>query len=413
VQPKELSIRLTSALAMLAIATLMTATQAHAQTETVLHSFGAEKKDGQRPFTGLTADASGNLYGTTFYGGAHGYGTAFKLTPAAGGAWTETVMHTFNHDGRDGIYPEGNLILDSAGNVYGTASAGGTHGYGSVFELSARAGGGWTEKTLHNFNVLPDGQNPSAGVVFDAAGNIYGTTAYGGVHGVNGGTVFELTPNATGGWTEKSLYSFLYGGTDGYYVGSGVILDTLGNIYGTTTNGGLYGDGIVFELTPKAGGSSTETILHNFNGTDGWSPSAGLILDASGNLYGSTEVGGANHAGVVFELSRAAGGGWSETLLHTFSDGTDGFGPDSNLIFDSSGNLYGTTGGGGAYGLGIAFELTPSASGAWTESILHTFGIFGDGSGPVGLVFNANGNLYGTTEIGGVHGLGTVFEVTP
>lgn len=412
-QPKELSIRLTSALAMLAIATLMTATQAHAQTETVLHSFGAEKKDGQRPFTGLTADASGNLYGTTFYGGAHGYGTAFKLTPAAGGAWTETVMHTFNHDGRDGIYPEGNLILDSAGNVYGTASAGGTHGYGSVFELSARAGGGWTEKTLHNFNVLPDGQNPSAGVVFDAAGNIYGTTAYGGVHGVNGGTVFELTPNATGGWTEKSLYSFLYGGTDGYYVGSGVILDTLGNIYGTTTNGGLYGDGIVFELTPKAGGSSTETILHNFNGTDGWSPSAGLILDASGNLYGSTEVGGANHAGVVFELSRAAGGGWSETLLHTFSDGTDGFGPDSNLIFDSSGNLYGTTGGGGAYGLGIAFELTPSASGAWTESILHTFGIFGDGSGPVGLVFNANGNLYGTTEIGGVHGLGTVFEVTP
>ena len=398
---------------MLAIATLMTATQAHAQTETVLHSFGAEKKDGQRPFTGLTADASGNLYGTTFYGGAHGYGTAFKLTPAAGGAWTETVMHTFNHDGRDGIYPEGNLILDSAGNVYGTASAGGTHGYGSVFELSARAGGGWTEKTLHNFNVLPDGQNPSAGVVFDAAGNIYGTTAYGGVHGVNGGTVFELTPNATGGWTEKSLYSFLYGGTDGYYVGSGVILDTLGNIYGTTTNGGLYGDGIVFELTPKAGGSSTETILHNFNGTDGWSPSAGLILDASGNLYGSTEVGGANHAGVVFELSRAAGGGWSETLLHTFSDGTDGFGPDSNLIFDSSGNLYGTTGGGGAYGLGIAFELTPSASGAWTESILHTFGIFGDGSGPVGLVFNANGNLYGTTEIGGVHGLGTVFEVTP
>jgi len=398
---------------MLAIATLMTATQAHAQTETVLHSFGAEKKDGQRPFTGLTADASGNLYGTTFYGGAHGYGTAFKLTPAAGGAWTETVMHTFNHDGRDGIYPEGNLILDSAGNVYGTASAGGTHGYGSVFELSARAGGGWTEKTLHNFNVLPDGQNPSAGVVFDAAGNIYGTTAYGGVHGVNGGTVFELTPNATGGWTEKSLYSFLYGGTDGYYVGSGVILDTLGNIYGTTTNGGLYGDGIVFELTPKAGGSSTETILHNFNGTDGWSPSAGLILDASGNLYGSTEVGGANHAGVVFELSRAAGGGWSETLLHTFSDGTDGFGPDSNLIFDSPGNLYGTTGGGGAYGLGIAFELTPSASGAWTESILHTFGIFGDGSGPVGLVFNANGNLYGTTEIGGVHGLGTVFEVTP
>jgi uncharacterized repeat protein (TIGR03803 family) len=411
----KLSIGLTFALAMFAATTSMTAPHAAAQTETILHSFGSPRLDGQRPTPGLAVDASGNVYGTTFFGGAYGYGMLFELTPAVGGGYAEKVIHSFNFNHTDGIYPAAGVILDAAGNLYGTASQGGANGYGAVFEFSPHAGGSWAGKSLYSFRALPDGENPYCGLTFDAAGNLYGTTAYGGIHGANGGTVFKLTPSAGGPWTKKTLYSFTYGGTDGYYSLAGVIFDASGNIYGTTTNGGLYRDGIAFELTPASTGEWPETILHNFgNGTDGQNPAGPLIFDGSGNLYGGALNGGANTLGMVFELSPVAGGGWNENVVYTFSGATDGNDPGTGgLIFDGAGNLYGTTGGGGPSTGGTLFKLTPAGGGTWTLSNLWGFGASGDGNGAQGVTVDASGNFYGTTVVGGAHNLGTVFEVTP
>src|SRR5664279_5403051 len=206
----------------------------------------------------------------------------------------EQVLHNFNNNGTDGTFPQAGLIVDGAGNLYGTTSEGGTYiscsgGCGTVFELTPNGSGGWTETVLHNFNSNgTDGANPYAGLIFDAAGNLYGTTTTGGTYYV--GTVFELSPSQGGGWTEKVLYSFNYNGTDGNYPQASLTIDAAGNLYGTTWAGGPYGYGYgtVFELTPAAGGGWTETVLHNFVGTDGAAPLAGLIFDAAGNLYGTT-----------------------------------------------------------------------------------------------------------------------------
>src|ERR1019366_934096 len=208
------------------------------------------------------------------------------------------VLYSFIHNGTDGGFPQAGLIFDAAGNLYGTTSEGGTSsscsgGCGTVFELTPTAGGGWTEKVLHNFNSNgTDGANPYAGLIFDAAGNLYGTTTVGGTYYY--GTVFELTPTAGGGWTEKVLHSFNYNGTDGNNPQASLTIDAAGNLYGTTSGGGTYGNykGTVFELTPAAGGDWTETVLHNFVGPDGAAPLAGLIFDAAGNLYGTTSGGG-------------------------------------------------------------------------------------------------------------------------
>jgi uncharacterized repeat protein (TIGR03803 family) len=410
---RKLPLPLTLALLAYAAIALIAATPAAAQTETILHSFGKPKADGQRPTPGLAFDASGNLYGTAQFGGAYGYGMLFEFTPETGGGYTEHVIHNFNFNHVDGIYPQGGVILDAAGNLYGTTNEGGADGYGAVFEFSPHAGGTWTGKILYSFHALPDGQNPSAGLTFDPAGNLYGTTEYGGVHGANGGTVFKLTPSAGGAWSKKTLYSFSDSGTDGYYVSSGVVLDASGNVYGTTVNGGgPHGAGIAFELTPSLVGESTETILQTFDGVNGAYPT-GLIFDASGNLYGGARAYGADGDGLIFELSPVSGGGWSESTIHTFVGGSDGFGPDADLIFDGSGNLYGTTGGGGVNEGGVVFELTPAGGGVWTESILYSFGSTGDGDGPEGLIFSAAGDLYGTTVVGGAYNEGTVYELVP
>ena len=281
---------------------------------------------------------------------------------------------------------------------------------------------------LHSFGNGTDGRGPVGGLIFDAAGNLYGMTIQGGTYcsGSGGcGTVFELTPAAGGSWTEQVLYSFCPQGlpctTDGYYPRAGLIFDGAGNLYGTTDNGGTYHDGTVFELTPAAGGTWTEKVLHNFNlnGTDGALPLGSLILDAAGNLYGTTSNGGTyTSRGTVFELTPTAGGGWTETVLHSFGNGTDGVTPEAGLIFDAAGNLYGTTTGGGTYYGGTVFELTPAAGGGWTEQVLHSFGSGTDGAyADTGLIFDAAGNLYGTTDDGGTYtscpgGCGTVFEIT-
>ena len=364
--------------------------------ETVLYSFCAASNctDGAVPLAGLIFDAAGNLYGTTEQGGSYsgclGYscGTAFQLSPGANGKWTEKVLHSFGK-GQDGWWPDAGLILDAAGSLYGTTSRGGGvsscngNDCGTVFELTTGANGKWKEKVLHRFGKGMDGIDPEARLIFDAAGNLYGTTQYGGNSycNVGCGTVFELTPGANGRWTERILHRFDQNlkPTNGLWPRADLIFDTAGNLYGTTTAGGsdtgycFGGCGTVFQLAPGANGKWEEKVLHRFNdnGEDGYSPYAGLTFDAAGNLYGTTYFGGAsgtsceNGCGTVFRLALGTNGKWKESVLHSFnSNGTDGVMPTADLILDAAGNLYGATGSGGAYGCngsgcGIVFEITP------------------------------------------------------
>jgi uncharacterized repeat protein (TIGR03803 family) len=415
---KRFSIGLRTILLIL-VATLFATSAWAATRERVLYAFN--NTDGYQPLGSLIFDASGNLYGTTYEGGANGAGTVFELEPKAGGGWTESVLYSFCTlssctDGANPYFVP--LIFDVTGNLYGTTLSGGTYGDGTVFELTPAAGGGWTETVLHSFaNNSTDGYQPASGLIFDTSGNLYGTTGHGG-DVCDCGTVFELTPAAGGSWTETVLHSFGHG-TDGINLYAGLIFDTSGNLYGPTQNGGAYRSGTVFELTPAAGGSWTETVLYSFGGTNGANPYGPLTFDAAGNLYGTTEYGGAYSSGTVFRLKPKVSGGWTEKVLHNFqNNGTDGYLPDAGLIFDASGNLYGTTplGGDTCSNCGTVFELEPKAGGGWTEKVLHNFSDNGkDGINPQnGLIFDAAGNLYGTTNFGGLHGnYGTVFEITP
>jgi uncharacterized repeat protein (TIGR03803 family) len=365
---------------------------------------------GNGPFAGLVADLQGNLYGTTAYGGTQNVGTVFELAPNGHGGWNHTMLHSFN--GSDGGWPEARLIFDATGNLYGTTFLGGAHKAGTVFELAPDGHGGWTETVLHSFNFsCVDGCEPTAGLIFDAAGNLYGTTFEGGDSNTHTGTVFELSPDGHGVWTETVLHSF-GNGTDGALPVGGLIFDAAGNLYGTTEIGGASQAGTVFELAPDGHGGWTGTVLHSFNGTDGYGPQATLIFDAAGNLYGTTQYGGDSRAGTVFELTPDGHGGWKETVLHSFNR-KDGREPVAGLIFDAAGNLYGTTRGGGANGYGRVFELAPNGQGGWTETVLHTFKDQ-PGAVPLGtLIFGTQGHLYGTTEGDLLKTWGSVFEITP
>jgi len=393
-------------------------------TEAVLYSF-LGTADGLYPDAGLVMDTSGNLYGTTAYGGGQGScilitnlycGTAFELSPSAGGGYTETVLHGFGA-GTDGQNPQANLVLRN-GDLYGTTAYGGTHGFGTVFVL-ARVAGVWKEKVIHNFaGGADDGQTPAAGLVFDKKGNLHGTTNMGGPYPCGDftcGTVFELSPVTGGGWKESILYTFI-GGADGANPLSNLIFDSSGNLYGTTDGGGTSFFGTVFELSPVSGGW-TESVIHSFTGgTDGQAPQAGVVFDAKGNLYGATVRGGSTDTGVVFKLSPASGGGWTEAILHSLSGDSQDPGFQSGVIFGGE-NLYGTTGGTARLG-GTVYELIPTKSGPWTITVLYTFNGAPDGSQPHGgLIRGSSGNLYGTTYEGGdlvePGGGGVVFEVTP
>ena len=319
--------------------------------------------DGANPRGGITIGPSGVPYGTTS-GGEGGNGTVFKLTPPltpCKGAlcyWNETTLHGFT--GGDGSLPEySNLTFDGAGNIYGTtAGGGGLFGVGVVFELTP-SGGGWTETVLYEFGHGSDGAMPYGGVTFDTAGNIYTTTNIGG--GASRGTVVKLTPS-DGNWTESILYSFS-NDQNGYYPGTGLLRDGLGNLYGTTTSGGSGGGGTVFELTPS-GGQWNFSLLYGFSGQGG--PAAGnLTMDSAGNLYGATNTDGMFNFGMVFKLS-LLNGSWTLTDLHDFTGGSDGAFPSNHVVLDSSGNLYGTAFGGGNYGgtcirtgCGVIWEITP------------------------------------------------------
>jgi uncharacterized repeat protein (TIGR03803 family) len=412
-QGKNLVSRLRFILAATFAAVLFLTSAWATDHETVLYSFGASGDAGGGAY--LIRDAAGNLYGAGG-GGIYlcGYdpcGTLYELSPVAGGGWTKTVLYNFGN-GTDGSAPD-TPIMDAAGNLYGLTESGGLYGGGIAYELSPSQGGGWTETVLYNFSSGSDFGHGSYNLFRDAAGNLYATMLSGGTYGL--GMVFELSPSEGGAWTETVLWSF-GNGSDGEAPESGVIMDAAENLYGTTVQGGTYcpsigGCGIVYELSPGEGGNWSETVLHNFNGDDGLRPWASLILDAAGNLYGTTNQGGTYSDGTVFELS-PNDGGWIETVLHSFQfDGHDGLSPIAPLILDTTGNLFGTTMSGGMNDLGTVFELS-ARQGGWSEIVVHSFGNDGE-VGFGGVVMDRAGDLYGNTTAGGLYGYGTAFELTP
>jgi uncharacterized repeat protein (TIGR03803 family) len=382
----------------------------------------------------LVFDAHGNLYGTTHGGGDFGDGTVFELTPVANGfqsEWKETVIHSFHKDRNDGAQPSASIVFDEAGNLWGTTEQGGTDymgtgaiAGGTVFELSPGPNGAWSE-TVYSFQHA----RIYSRLVFDKAGNIYGTTLGDSGDFTGGGTVFRLTRGPDGKYSPKTLYAFketrAHTTSDAPYVDgrspvAGVILDKEGNLYGTTSAGGAgttSNGGTFFKLTRGSNDTWTETVLHNFDNNTGGpiAVDTDLIMDSHGNLYG-TAYGGANGYGTVFELTPGPNGKWSEVILHNFNNG-EGIAPHCRLAFDKAGNLYGTASAGGTFGRGTVFKLSPSPSGTWSMIVLHSLAQDGtEGSGPwAGLIFDAQGNLYGTAPRGGGDpgspGHGVVFEI--
>ena len=387
-----------------------------ASTYKILHRFTAGA-DGGYPAADLIVDAAGNLYGTA---GA----AVFQLKSNADGSWTYSTLHNFT--GADGDSPVGSLVFDGAGNLYGATWYGGATFNGTVFKLRPNADGSWTESVLYSFCSVAkctDGQNPVGGLVFDAAGNLYGTTSYGGRISTtcsNGcGVVFKLKPKADGTWAENVLYRFckLTNCPDGDFPTAGLSLDKAGNLYGTTAQGGAFGNGTVFKLNSNT--AWTESVLHSFcpphNCGDGARPLTRLILDASGNLYGTASLGGTWPGyGVAFKLKPKSDGSWGESVLHSFNK-QDGAYPWADLIFDPAGNLYGTTRNGGSAGDGVVFKLSPGSGGSWVYSAIHNFLGNPELTPLGGVVLDQAGNLYGTTNIcaSGTGCYGVVFEITP
>ena len=379
---------------------------AQAQTETILFNFTSASPHPGGP---LLMDSAGNIWGVTPGGGPipGGYGTVYELVNSSG-SYTQNILFTFGVTSTDGLHPSA-VVMDSAGNYYGTTSEGGSAGKGTVFELVS-PDGFYIEEDLYSFGATAsDGATPESALLMDSAGNLFGTTVAGGAAGL--GTVFELV-NSAGTYTEKVLHSFAGPPSDGA-VPSVLLMDSLGNLYGATSGGGAQGDGAVFELV-NASGSYSEKLLYSFAGPpdDGMDPTA-LIMDASGNLYGTTVAGTAsvNCCGTVFELVNSSGN-YTEKILYTFTGGADGSGPYGSLVLDVTGKFYGTA----TIGDGTVFELTDS-SGSYKAYVLHTFtGYPSDGNYPNSLIMDSAGNLYGTTSLGGLNGsgfngFGTVFEI--
>jgi uncharacterized repeat protein (TIGR03803 family) len=397
---------------------------AQAQTFNVLYNFTGGW-DGAHPRAGVTMDAAGNLYGTAYAGGdltcypPHGCGTVYELKHQ-GSAFVFNHLFTFDV-GVPGGMPAAPVVFGPDGALYSTTSYGGINGKGVVFKLRPlrhslqnRTLRPWPE----NENVLyafkgganGDGSNP-IGLLFDPAGNIYGTTSGGGAD--KGGTAYELTSSGSG-WTESVLHDFGNGIDGSVPYRSVMIFDKAGNLYGTTYLGGSSGYGTVFQLTPSGSGW-TEKVIYNFQyGNDGGYPYAGLIFDQSGNLYGTTTDGGTGGGGTVFELS-PSGGGWTYSVLYSIT-GALGYqcGPAWALVMDVAGDLYDTTQCDGANNLGSVFKLTQT-DGSWAYTSLHDFtGLNGDGEYPASSVMlDTSGNLYGTTNYGGTQGQGVVWEITP
>jgi len=386
-------------------------TTANAPVETMLYSF-AEDANGAYPVSRVVMGSNGRLYGTTSLAGIAG-GTAFEMTRSQSGAWTITAVHDFDVNSEGG-YPQAGLVFDRAGHLYGTTSLGGnSFDAGTIFEWFYESGA-WQLKVIHRFGVGHDGQNPAGDLTIDAAGNLYGTTPLGGAFGQ--GTVFELTRSSGGEWTEHILHHFR-GNHDGGGPEGSLVFDSAGNLYGATYQGGGAtpcpgGCGTVFKLSPTASGKWIETVLYRFQGTtDGSAPRGPLVVDHDGTLYGATNFGGvpscSGNCGTVFKIDPDG----RETVLHNFSQAqTDGNYPLAGLVLGPGHDLYGTTYAGGSFGLGTVFRI--SKHGKFT--LLHSFhGYPQDGAQPEAPVsFDRMGNAYGTTFSGGAGATGTVFAIT-
>jgi hypothetical protein len=446
-----------------AVAMGLAASSLCAGQETVLHTF-VNGSDGSIPFSGLTFDAKGNLYGTADLGGSpeFGDGTVYELTPDANGGFTFQTIHAFSQAKGDGGNPLASVVFDSSGNLYGTTSEGGTGGCGIAYELSppATQGEKWTETILHNFGGVT-GCGPSNYLIFDQAGNLYGAT-FGGGGGANTplcqngcGTIYKLS-KVNGKWTETTIHHFTGENTDGQEPSGGLVFDQAGNLWGATyaggnghsstcgdQNGGAGDCGTVFELTPEANGTWKESTQFSFSdNTTGFNPFTNLVIDQEGNLYGTAVNGGPTLEGLVFKLTPESDGKVKESIVHNFGGPccTDGVHPFNGLTIDDAGNLYGTVQGGGGTttvctggfvdtGCGIVYKLTPNANGSsWTETILYAFFGTSDGANPLDdrVAVDANGNVFGSASGAGDFnfnktgcagtlpgGCGVVFEVKP
>jgi uncharacterized repeat protein (TIGR03803 family) len=421
------------AITVVLVALLLTlASQVYAVSEaTKLHTFTGGN-DGSYPYANLVGDAAGNLYGTAQIGGVDGEGTVFKLSPESDGKWKFTVLYTFT-GGVDGAQPLGSLVFDAAGNAYSTTAGGGANGQGVVFELSpsAKPGKPWDETVLYSFQGGADGALPFGGLVFDAAGNLYGTTSVGGVlhtgcaPAKGCGTIYKLSPAANGGWQETVIHRFTDAFNEGAEPLAGLVFDAAGNLYGTTYEGGNnllcngFGCGTVFELEPNAKGRWNLKTLIDFKVKNGALLRAGITLSGPNLLYGATLYGGLYNDGTVFSMTKNSAGHWVLGTSYSFS-GLNGLHPYGRLAIDGAGNLYGTAYQGGANDSGAVFQIITNSSG-WTENDLFDFSVNGSGFGfnPLDSVFlDGSGNLFLTVNQGGNlkycqpnAGCGTVIEL--
>jgi len=413
-----------AAVSSLFLTLLLVPTAQAAGHEKVLYRFTGAT-DGAFPDSSMLLDSHGNLYGTTSGGGDQscsiygnpGCGVVFELMPSSKGTWQEQIIYAFQ-GGADGIWPSGNLLIDASGNLYGTTMYGGSYtvctgyGCGTVFELSPNGDGTWTKTLLYEFQGSSEGAYPS-GLVFDKAGNLYGITdvAY--------GVIYELSPPKQHGqtWTKNTLYTFhSFGGEPDPYLG----FDSKGNLYGAWFDAFGGGDGAAYELA-RTGNSWQETDLYDFvGGGYGGQPMGGVTRDGKGHVFGTGSTGG-NDFGIAFELNSGTGH-WTESMIYNFcslNNCADGANPEAPLLLDVKGDFYGTTLNGGTgcgfVGCGVVFRLAHTQTG-WQETVVHTFKGSPDGSNPIGgLTTNGKGNFYGATAAGGTggYGYGTVFELTP
>lgn len=400
--------------AVLAAVSVLPGLAGQANDVEVLHHFGED--DGEYPDTDLVMDAEGNLYGMTVQGGDFNSGTVFRLAPTPTG-WVESILYSFT-SGADGGQPYGGVTLDAEGNIYGTTVVGGSYagcpedGCGVVFKLT-KTGAGYTQRVIHAFQGgEADGSGPGGPLSFDAEGNLYGMTPGGGAFGM--GVLFQLAPTPAGGWVETVIHHFTGAQVGGSPSKARLLIDESGEIFAVGTVGGAFGVGMVFQLSPEAGGGWTFRTLYSFQGQpDGIFPYGGLVRDAEGSFYGTTYYGGSMDLGVVYKLANVEGV-WTETVLHHFLGGSDGSYPISALTFGGHGQLYGTTStGGGPGSQGTIFMLTPAANGGWRESVVHAFDGT-DGELPyAGLLADRRGNFYGSAVYGGKDGDGTIFRFTP
>ena len=402
----------TAILAVFALATVLVRGAGATSTTKVIYSFAGDE-EGEYPDTELVRDGAGNLYGSSVLGGDFGSGTVFQLAPDG----SHTVLYSFT-GGVDGAEAYGGVTLDADGNLYGATVAGGTGqscegGCGVVYKLTNN-GGTWTQTVLHDFTGADDGSGPGSAPSIDRAGNLYGMTPTGGAFAA--GTIYRLHPRQDGTWQFSVVHAFT-SGDDGLGGSKGrMIFDRQGHIFGASTAGGANGSGTIFQLRRSRTGWELK-VLYAFQGQpDAGFPYGSLLFDESGNLFGTSYYGGANGLGAVYEVSPRPGGAWREKVLYSFQGQPDGANAISGLVFGPNGEMYGTTSEGGASGCdcGTVFKIAQGQNGTWTESVVYAFTGTPDGRYPYdGMVADGAGNYYGTTVGGGDADDGAIYQFTP